>query len=188
MAELEVKGENSFMQIFFSVNWVLFCVCLCFFSLGQYLNLDKDHNGMLSKEELSRYGTATLTSVFLDRVFQECLTYDGEMVRRTDSPCMSKSKNVWLLKEPLRSSTHHLFFLIVSPLCCRTTRPISTLYWLWKTGRSRQHCSTFSNFWTLRTKDTSMCSLSTISSGYQPHFSHTSAMAACKESIAFSKF
>lgn len=36
---------------------------------------------MLSKEELSRYGTATLTSVFLDRVFQECLTYDGEMVR-----------------------------------------------------------------------------------------------------------
>lgn len=37
---------------------------------------------MLSKEELSRYGTATLTSVFLDRVFQECLTYDGEMVQR----------------------------------------------------------------------------------------------------------
>lgn len=50
-------------------------------SKGQYLNLDKDHNGMLSKEELSRYGTATLTSVFLDRVFQEYLTYDGEMVR-----------------------------------------------------------------------------------------------------------
>ncbi|CAI5764170.1 Serine/threonine-protein phosphatase 2A regulatory subunit B'' subunit gamma [Podarcis lilfordi] len=47
---------------------------------GQYLNLDKDHNGMLSKEELSRYGTGTLTNVFLDRVFQECLTYDGEMV------------------------------------------------------------------------------------------------------------
>ncbi|XP_069494548.1 serine/threonine-protein phosphatase 2A regulatory subunit B'' subunit gamma isoform X2 [Ambystoma mexicanum] len=46
---------------------------------GQYLNLDKDHNGMLSKEELSRYGTGTLTNVFLDRVFQECLTYDGEM-------------------------------------------------------------------------------------------------------------
>lgn len=35
---------------------------------------------MLSKEELSRYGTGTLTSVFLDRVYQECLTYDGEMV------------------------------------------------------------------------------------------------------------
>lgn len=58
------------------LNWELF-----FNSVGQYLNLDKDHNGMLSKEELSRYGTATLTSVFLDRVFQECLTYDGEMVQ-----------------------------------------------------------------------------------------------------------
>ncbi|KAE8587406.1 hypothetical protein XENTR_v10021962 [Xenopus tropicalis] len=50
---------------------------------GQYLNLDKDHNGMLSKEELSRYGTGTLTCVFLDRVFQECLTYDGEMDYKT---------------------------------------------------------------------------------------------------------
>lgn len=58
---------------------------VCVFT-GQYLNLDKDHNGMLSKEELSRYGTATLTSVFLDRVFQECLTYDGEMVRPTTAP------------------------------------------------------------------------------------------------------
>uniref|UniRef100_A0A3B4YR77 Protein phosphatase 2, regulatory subunit B'', gamma n=1 Tax=Seriola lalandi dorsalis TaxID=1841481 RepID=A0A3B4YR77_SERLL len=55
----------------------------CSLSEGQYLNLDKDHNGMLSKEELSRYGTATLTSVFLDRVFQEYLTYDGEMDYKT---------------------------------------------------------------------------------------------------------
>lgn len=44
---------------------------------------------MLSKEELSRYGTATLTSVFLDRVFQECLTYDGEMVHQ--AACMNAS-------------------------------------------------------------------------------------------------
>ena len=35
---------------------------------------------MLSKEELARYGTGTLTDVFIARVFQECLTYDGEMV------------------------------------------------------------------------------------------------------------
>ncbi|KAK2169605.1 hypothetical protein LSH36_8g01093 [Paralvinella palmiformis] len=37
---------------------------------GQYLNLDKDHNGMLSKQELAR-------------VFQECLTYEGEMDYKT---------------------------------------------------------------------------------------------------------
>jgi serine/threonine-protein phosphatase 2A regulatory subunit B'' len=46
---------------------------------GQYLNLDEDHNGMLSKQELARYGSGTLTDVFLDRVFQECVTYSGEM-------------------------------------------------------------------------------------------------------------
>ncbi|XP_076464140.1 serine/threonine-protein phosphatase 2A regulatory subunit B'' subunit gamma-like [Babylonia areolata] len=50
---------------------------------GQYLNLDKDRNGMLSKQELARYGTGTLTDVFLDRVFQECLTYEGEMDYKT---------------------------------------------------------------------------------------------------------
>jgi len=50
---------------------------------GDYLNLDKDHNGMLSKEELAHYGTGTLTQAFLDRIFQECLTYEGEMDYKT---------------------------------------------------------------------------------------------------------
>lgn len=31
----------------------------------------------------SSYGSGTLTSVFLDRVFEECLTYDGEMDYKT---------------------------------------------------------------------------------------------------------
>merc|ERR1719357_2202622 len=50
---------------------------------GQYLNLDTDHNGMLSMEELGRYGTGTLTQVTIERIFQECLTYDGEMDYKT---------------------------------------------------------------------------------------------------------
>jgi len=50
---------------------------------GQYLNLDTDHNGMLSMEELGRYGTGTLTPTFIQRIFQECLTYDGEMDYKT---------------------------------------------------------------------------------------------------------
>ena len=50
---------------------------------GDYLNLDKDHNGMLSKSELAHYGTGTMTQAFLDRVFQECLTYEGEMDYKT---------------------------------------------------------------------------------------------------------
>ena len=65
----------------------------CVFS-GQYLNLDKDHNGMLSKEELSRYGTGTLTGVFLDRVYQECLTYDGEMVNKTHQSLISYTSDI----------------------------------------------------------------------------------------------
>lgn len=50
---------------------------------GHYLNLDRDHNGMLSKSELSGYGSGTLTEPFLDRVFQTCLTYAGEMDYKT---------------------------------------------------------------------------------------------------------
>merc|ERR1719228_1519525 len=41
---------------------------------GQYLNLDTDHNGMLSRQELIAYGTSTLTPTFIDRIFEECLT------------------------------------------------------------------------------------------------------------------
>eukprot|EP01135_Chromosphaera_perkinsii_P011787 Nk52_evm33s2496 gene=Nk52_evmTU33s2496 len=46
---------------------------------SQYLNLDKDQNGLLCKEELSNYGRGTLTGAFMNQVFQECHTYDGEM-------------------------------------------------------------------------------------------------------------
>jgi len=50
---------------------------------GQYLNLDTDHNGMLSLTELLKYGTGTHTPVFIRRIFQECLTYEGEMDYKT---------------------------------------------------------------------------------------------------------
>jgi hypothetical protein len=72
---------------------------------GQYLELDTDMNGMLSKEEMQAYGACsgfrkifgetcrsfcerssaggTFTHVFFDRLFQECLTYGGEMVAVT---------------------------------------------------------------------------------------------------------
>jgi serine/threonine-protein phosphatase 2A regulatory subunit B'' len=42
---------------------------------GAYLELDVDQNGMLSKSELSHYGSGMLTDVFIDRVFEEYQTY-----------------------------------------------------------------------------------------------------------------
>ncbi|XP_077969620.1 serine/threonine-protein phosphatase 2A regulatory subunit B'' subunit gamma-like [Styela clava] len=77
---LELRDEELSKEVQES-NW--FSAPSALRVYGQYLNLDKDHNGMLSKEELARYGTGTLTKVFLDRVFQECLTYDGEMDYKT---------------------------------------------------------------------------------------------------------
>ncbi|KAJ1334431.1 hypothetical protein BSLG_007586 [Batrachochytrium salamandrivorans] len=46
---------------------------------GQFISLDSDRNGMLSRKELSKYRQQSLTSVFLDRVFQEYQTYNNEM-------------------------------------------------------------------------------------------------------------
>ncbi|TPX54165.1 hypothetical protein SeMB42_g00408 [Synchytrium endobioticum] len=45
----------------------------------QYLNLDQDHNGTLSRKEVSRYSNGTFSTYFLDRLFQECQTYNGEL-------------------------------------------------------------------------------------------------------------
>jgi len=40
-----------------------------------YLELDVDQNGMLSKQELNKFGHGMLTDVFIDRVFEEYQTY-----------------------------------------------------------------------------------------------------------------
>lgn len=50
---------------------------------GAYLELDVDQNGMLSKSELSHFGSGMLTDVFIDRVFEEYQTYrDAETGER----------------------------------------------------------------------------------------------------------
>jgi len=59
------------------INW--FSAPSAFRVYSQFLSMDKDRNGMLSRDELAGYGNGTLTSVFLDRLFQECLTFGGEM-------------------------------------------------------------------------------------------------------------
>ena len=46
---------------------------------GLYLHLDVDGNGMLSPQELLQYDGAMLTEALVQRVFEECQTYEGEM-------------------------------------------------------------------------------------------------------------
>jgi serine/threonine-protein phosphatase 2A regulatory subunit B'' len=46
---------------------------------GQYLQLDVDRNGMLSRAEIAGIGDGTLTDIVLDRLFEETHTYAGEM-------------------------------------------------------------------------------------------------------------
>lgn len=46
---------------------------------ANYLNLDTDHNGMLSKKEFSRFNQGSLTSVFVDRLFQEYKMYPSKV-------------------------------------------------------------------------------------------------------------
>ena len=44
----------------------------------KYIDLDRDKNGMLSKEELNRFGPG-LTMIFIDRIFEEYQRYDNSI-------------------------------------------------------------------------------------------------------------
>jgi len=44
-----------------------------------FLQLDRNHDGMLSKQELQEYADGSATSVFLSRVFEVCPTYEGRL-------------------------------------------------------------------------------------------------------------
>jgi Ca2+-binding EF-hand superfamily protein len=48
---------------------------------AHYLQLDVDHNGMLSKEEFRGFQNGILTNAIVDRLFQECRMYKGESGR-----------------------------------------------------------------------------------------------------------
>ncbi|GAV01592.1 hypothetical protein RvY_12280 [Ramazzottius varieornatus] len=50
---------------------------------NDYLSLDKKRNGLLSREELLQYPKASLTPTFVQRVYEECLTYNDEMDYKT---------------------------------------------------------------------------------------------------------
>jgi serine/threonine-protein phosphatase 2A regulatory subunit B'' len=76
LAELyELKSQNMSLEDALG-NW--FSVQSSLRVYDNYLRLDQDRNGMLKKEELARYSPG-LTNIFIDRVFEEYQTYEGEM-------------------------------------------------------------------------------------------------------------
>jgi len=60
-----------------SSNW--FSVNSAMTVYGQYLNLDTDGNGMISRSELSKFCSGVYSEIFLDRVFEEFPTYNDEL-------------------------------------------------------------------------------------------------------------
>ena len=48
----------------------------------KYLKLDLDHNGLLKKNELSKYNWG-LTNIVIDRVYEEYQTFENEMDYKT---------------------------------------------------------------------------------------------------------
>ncbi|PAA79478.1 hypothetical protein BOX15_Mlig007517g4, partial [Macrostomum lignano] len=71
-AELQVETSSPSKTNWFSAYKTLRLY-------GSFLALDKDANGLLSKTELAGYGAGSLTDAFLDRLFQTCVTLNGEM-------------------------------------------------------------------------------------------------------------
>ncbi|XP_060858764.1 serine/threonine-protein phosphatase 2A regulatory subunit B'' subunit gamma-like isoform X2 [Metopolophium dirhodum] len=73
----EALREENWSKELQKKNW--FSVPSALHIYSSYLELDKDHNGLLSRQEITGYKSGALTSVFLDRVFQDAFTYAGEM-------------------------------------------------------------------------------------------------------------
>ncbi|KRX07662.1 hypothetical protein PPERSA_11211 [Pseudocohnilembus persalinus] len=80
LAELYELRQERFQPEELSQNW--FSVQSAMKVYEKYLKLDIDHNGLLKKSELSRYSWG-LTDIFIDRVFEECQTFEGELDYKT---------------------------------------------------------------------------------------------------------
>ena len=71
-----IKKENNKIKEEMEYNW--FSLINFWKIYKKYVELDKDKNGMLSKEELIKYGPG-LTSIFIDRIFEEYQRYENAL-------------------------------------------------------------------------------------------------------------
>ncbi|KAJ3267978.1 hypothetical protein HDV01_003625, partial [Terramyces sp. JEL0728] len=75
--ELMELKDLSLSQELQDNNWFSTSVSMRVY--GDFIRMDTDKNGMLSRKELTRYRNGNLTRAFLDRAFAEIQTYGGEM-------------------------------------------------------------------------------------------------------------
>lgn len=77
-AILELR-EDSLPERSIELNWFSSLNALRLYDF--YVSIDRDSNGMLSKSELAKFGECKdrFTRSFIDRVFEETITYDGEI-------------------------------------------------------------------------------------------------------------
>lgn len=75
---LELR-EDNLGERSIELNWFSSLNALKLYDF--YVSIDSDSNGMLSKSELAKFGESKnrFTQSFIDRVFEETVTYDGEI-------------------------------------------------------------------------------------------------------------
>ncbi|RWS30893.1 serine/threonine-protein phosphatase 2A regulatory subunit B'' subunit gamma-like isoform X1, partial [Leptotrombidium deliense] len=73
---LELRNENL-QKTREETNWFSYDNALRFYSC--YISLDENQNGMLSKDEFRKFGNGCFSRLFVDRIFEELLTYNGEI-------------------------------------------------------------------------------------------------------------
>ncbi|OLQ07338.1 Serine/threonine-protein phosphatase 2A regulatory subunit B'' subunit gamma [Symbiodinium microadriaticum] len=101
-SEYELRQEQPLadaeLNWFSTQNGMLSKTELSRFGSGMLTDVFVDRNGMLSKTELSRFGSGMLTDVFVDRVFEEYQTYrDAETgEREMDEAALDRVIPVWI--------------------------------------------------------------------------------------------
>lgn len=77
MGEFNELHEEYLEEDYEQSNW--FSVPYVSRVHGMYIELDDDNNGLLSRTEFQSYDGGGLTAQFVDRLFQEYTTYNGEI-------------------------------------------------------------------------------------------------------------
>ncbi|ORY26412.1 EF-hand [Rhizoclosmatium globosum] len=81
LTELFELREPELPEDYERTNWFSAFSALKIY--GQYLSLDTDQNGMISRSEMSKFNNGTLTDLYLDRVYEERQTRRGNMDYKT---------------------------------------------------------------------------------------------------------